>query len=58
MGRQIFSGVSANELPATLEKVLQVYLKNRQGKESFQQFTTRNEVGRLQEMFAAVEAAS
>jgi len=58
VGRQIFSGVSANELPATLEKVLRVYLKNRQGKETFQQFTTRHEVGRLQEMFAAVESAS
>jgi len=58
VGRQIFAGVNANELPATLEKVLRVYLKNRQGKETFQQFTTRHEVGRLQEMFAVVEAGS
>jgi len=51
VGRQIFSGVSANELPLTLEKILRAYLKHRQGKETFQQFTTRHEVGKLQEMF-------
>ncbi len=50
VGRQIFSGVSANELPMTLEKVLRAYLKCRHGKESFQQFTTRHELGKLQEM--------
>ena len=49
--RLIFSGVSANELPLTLEKILRAYLKHRQGKETFQQFTTRHEVGKLQEMF-------
>jgi len=54
VGRQIFSGVSANELPLTLEKVLRMYLKNRQGRETFQQFTTRHEVGKLQEMFATL----
>ena len=51
VGRLIFSGVSANELPLTLEKILRAYLKHRQGKETFQQFTTRHEVGKLQEMF-------
>jgi ferredoxin-nitrite reductase len=52
VGRQIFTGVSATELPATLEKVLRAYLKHRAGKETFQQFSTRHEVGKLQEMFA------
>ncbi len=51
VGRQIFFGVSAPELPATLEKVLRAYLKHRTGKETFQQFSTRHEVGKLQEMF-------
>ena len=51
VGRLIFSGVSANELPLTLERILRAYLKHRQGKETFQQFTTRHEVGKLQEMF-------
>ena len=52
VGRQIFTGVSATELPVTLEKVLRAYLKHRAGKETFQQFSTRHEVGKLQEMFA------
>jgi ferredoxin-nitrite reductase len=52
LGRQVFSGVTANELPVTLERMLRTYLKHRQGGETFQQFTTRHEVGRLQEMFA------
>ena len=51
VGRQIFSGVSASELPMALERILRAYLKHRQGKEVFQQFTTRHEVGKLQEMF-------
>jgi ferredoxin-nitrite reductase len=52
VGRQIFSGVSANELPLTLEKILQAYLKHREGRETFQHFTARHALGRLQEMFA------
>ena len=51
VGRQIFSGVSAVELPATIEKILRAFQKNRAGKETFQQFSTRHEVGKLQEMF-------
>ncbi len=51
VGRQIFAGVSATDLPQTLEIILRGYLNHRQGKESFQQFTNRHEVGRLQEMF-------
>ena len=54
VGRQIFSGVTATELPATLEKLLRVYLKNRQGRESFLQFSTRHELGKLQEMFSEI----
>ncbi|HEU5397140.1 MAG TPA: NirA family protein [Verrucomicrobiae bacterium] len=51
VGRQIFAGVSAGELPATLERMLRAYLNHRQGKETFQQFTSRHEVGKLQELF-------
>ncbi len=53
VGRQIFSGVSATALPQTLEFILRAYLRHRQGKETFQQFTLRHEVGKLQELFAA-----
>lgn len=52
VGRQIFAGVRAAELPATIETLLRVYLKHRTGRESFQQFTTRHELGKLQELFS------
>ena len=52
VGRQVFSGVTASELPGTVEKMLRTYLKHRNGSETFQQFSTRHEVGKLQEMFA------
>ncbi len=53
VGRQVFSGVTAQELPNIIEKMLRAYLKHRTSKaETFQQFTTRHEVGRMQELFA------
>lgn len=53
IGRQVFSGVTAQELPGVIEKMLRTYLKHRTSKaETFQQFTTRHEVGKLQELFA------
>jgi len=55
VGRQILAGVSAGELPSTLERLLRTYLKHREGRESFQQFSTRHEIGRLQEMFTNEE---
>jgi len=52
VGRQVFSGVTANELSGVIEKMLRAFLKHRQGRETFQQFSTWHELGRLQEMFA------
>jgi ferredoxin-nitrite reductase len=52
VGRQVFAGVIASELPATLERMLRTYQKHREGHETFQQFTMRHEVGKLQELFA------
>jgi ferredoxin-nitrite reductase len=52
VGRQIFSGVSATELPATVEKMLCVYLKHRTGRESFQQFSMRHDLNALQTLFS------
>jgi ferredoxin-nitrite reductase len=53
IGRQVFSGVTANELPGVIEKMLRTYLKHRTNTgETFQQFTLRYEVGKLQELFA------
>ena len=51
VGRQVFSGVSATELPLTLEKMLRVYLKKRDDHETFQQFTTRHDLNALQVLF-------
>jgi ferredoxin-nitrite reductase len=51
VGRQIFSGVTGKRLPETLERMLRAYLQHRRGHESFQQFTTRHDVGQLQEIF-------
>jgi len=52
LGRQVFAGVIASDLSATLERMLRSYQKHRQGHESFLQFTTRHEVGKLQELFS------
>jgi len=51
VGRQIFAGVPAQDLPKTIEKMLRAYLKYREGRETFLQFSTRHEVGKLQELF-------
>jgi ferredoxin-nitrite reductase len=53
VGRQIFQGVLGSELNATIERMLRVFQKLRQGGESFQQFAGRHDVGKLQEIFAA-----
>jgi len=52
VGRQVFSAVTASELPILLERMLKVYLARREGVESFQAFTTRHDLGRLQELFS------
>ena len=52
LGRQVFTGVSASELPRTLETILRAYLKHRHGRETFQQFATRHELNALQVIFS------
>ena len=52
IGRQIFSGVPAEEVGTTLEVMLRTYLKHREGKETFHAFCNRHSVGALQEMFS------
>ena len=51
IGRQIFTGIPASDLPRLLEQVLRVYLAQRQPGESFASFTRRQDLGRLQEIF-------
>jgi ferredoxin-nitrite reductase len=53
VGRQVFSSVTHAELPAVVERMLRAYLRHRFGQtETFQQFTQRHSVGRLQELFS------
>jgi ferredoxin-nitrite reductase len=52
LGRQVFSGVSIEQLKPTLEKMLSVYLKRRATGESFQKFTSRHDLNALQTIFS------
>lgn len=52
LGRQIFQGVSIEQLKPTLEKMLKVYLEKRTPMETFRNFTTRHDLGALQTMFS------
>jgi ferredoxin-nitrite reductase len=51
VGRQIFQGISFEQLKPTLHKMLQGYLRHRSPGESFQSFTTRNDLNTLQAIF-------
>lgn len=53
IGREIFRGISFDELPALLARVLTVYLARRNSGESFAEFTRRHPVKDLQEMFSS-----
>lgn len=53
IGRQVFTGISFNELPGLLERVLKTYLARREPHETFVNFTRRHEVKQLQEMFSS-----
>jgi ferredoxin-nitrite reductase len=52
VGRQVYTGVAAIELSDTLERILRAYLRRRDDRESFQQFTGRHDLRTLQEIFA------
>jgi ferredoxin-nitrite reductase len=51
VGRQIFAGVLASELPQALERMLRTFLTQRERNETFLQFTTRHSVDQLQQLF-------
>jgi ferredoxin-nitrite reductase len=55
VGRQIFQGVSINQLKPTLEKMMKSYLRHRQAGETFQNFTLRHDVNQLQVLFGEGE---
>ena len=53
IGREVFKGISFDEVTRLLEHVLKTYLDRRQSGESFLEFTRRHEVKQLQEMFSS-----
>jgi ferredoxin-nitrite reductase len=50
-GRQVFQAMPLEELKPMLEKMLRVYMEQRESGETFQQFTTRHDVNTLQRLF-------
>lgn len=53
VGRSLFQGVILEELKLLLERMLLTYQRLRTAGETFQQFTARHDLGRLQELFSA-----
>lgn len=52
IGRQVFQGISFNQLKPTLEKMLAAYLRHRKNGETFQEFTQRHDLNSLQTIFS------
>jgi ferredoxin-nitrite reductase len=52
IGRQLFQGISIEQLKPTLEKMLTVYMNSRKAGEPFREFTSRHDIGQLQAMFS------
>ncbi len=52
IGKQVFTGISFDELPGLLERVFKTYLAKRAPNETFVEFSRRHEVKQLQEMFS------
>jgi ferredoxin-nitrite reductase len=52
VGRQVFSGISLEDLKPTLERMLKGYLRRREPGETFQRFTQRHDLNTLQAIFS------
>ena len=52
VGRQVFNGISFNDLKPTLEKMLKGYLRHRHTGEVFQDFAKRHDLNTLQAIFS------
>ena len=51
VGRQVFAGLTFEDLKPTLEKMLAGYLRHREPGETFQKFTQRHDLNTLQAIF-------
>jgi len=52
VGRQVFQGVSFQDLKPTVEKMFKGYLRHRQAGETFQAFANRHDLNTLQAIFS------
>ncbi|MBU6401650.1 MAG: NirA family protein [Verrucomicrobia bacterium] len=52
VGRQVFTGISFDQLKPTLERMLTGYLRHRTARESFLAFTRRHDLNSLQVIFS------
>ena len=52
VGRQVFTGLTSEQVKTTLETMFNIYLKRRIENESFQSFTNRHDLDALQGMFS------
>ena len=52
VGRQVFTGVAEGDLQVVVGRMLGAYTKHRKGRETFLAFSTRHELGELQQMFS------
>ena len=52
VGRQVFSGLPFEQVKSTLEQMVKGYLRHRLPGETFQQFTARHDLNRLQAIFS------
>ena len=52
VGRQVFTGISFDDLKPTLEKMLKAYQRHRLSGETFQKFTLRHDLNTLQAFFS------
>lgn len=55
IGRQVFQGISFDQLKPTLEKMLTGYLRRREPGETFQSFSKRHDLNTLQAIFSNEE---
>jgi ferredoxin-nitrite reductase len=52
VGRQVFAGLTFEDLKLTLERMLAGYLRHREPGETFQKFTQRHNLNTLQAIFS------
>ena len=52
VGRQVFTGITFDDLKPTLEKMLKAYQRHREVGEDFQKFTLRHDLNTLQAFFS------